>query len=140
MRSKFKEKSLSSVMKDPEMLKYAMTELQRIEKLRKETELYNNPKTKMFGMLLKAKRVREEEAAEKLGGEKLERRQEFCMMYVITKNAPPESFGESPNTFSLKKLLLFLKQTRLSKSPTICMGQIMEPDIREAYEKWIKNN
>ena len=95
----------------------------------------------MFGMLLKAKRVREEEAAEKLVGEKLERRQEFCMMYVITKNAPPESFGESPkSTFSLKKLLLFLKQIKLSKSPTICMGEIMEPDIREAYEKWIKNN
>ena len=83
IRSKFGDKSLSSVIKDPEMLAYCLKELGRSEKLKKEQELYSNPKTKMFGMLLKAKRLKEEEAA----GEKemLAKRQDFCMMYCIKK-------------------------------------------------------
>ena len=62
-----------------------------------------NPKTKMFGMLLKAKRLREEQAAEAKQNEKSNdenqdtknsenskvvyhpKRQEFCMLYVIYK-------------------------------------------------------
>lgn len=86
MRSKFKDKPLTHIMKDPEMLQYCMKELARIEKIKKEDELYANPKTKMFGMLLKAKRLKEEEAAEKDKEEVPAKRQEFCMLYVIFKN------------------------------------------------------
>lgn len=60
MRTRLGNKPLSHAMKDPKILKFAIDEITRINKIKKETELYNNPKTKMFGMLLKAKRLREE--------------------------------------------------------------------------------
>lgn len=37
----------------------------RLEKLKKEEELYANPKTKIFGLMLKAKRMRDAKEAEK---------------------------------------------------------------------------
>ena len=64
----------------------------RVEKIKKEDNLYNEKKTKMFGMLLRAKRQREEqEEADKakaagLEVEVLAKRQDFCMMYVIQKH------------------------------------------------------
>jgi len=57
--------------------------MQRLAKLRKEDELYSNPKTKMFGMLLRAKRKKEEAAAG--DDEQLAKRQDFCMLYAINK-------------------------------------------------------
>ena len=63
MRTKLGDKPLSHCVKDPEILKFALNEMQRIQKIKKEQDLYNNPKTKMFGMLLKAKRLREEQQA-----------------------------------------------------------------------------
>ena len=86
MRSKFGDKPLSHVMKDPEMLKYALVELKKVEKLKKETELYNNPKTKMFGMLLKAKRIKEEETeAIENPSAPLAKRQAFCIVYSLSR-------------------------------------------------------
>ena len=64
MRTKLGNKPLSYAMKDPSILKVAIEEITRINKIKKETELYSNPKTKMFGMLLKAKRLKEEKKAE----------------------------------------------------------------------------
>ena len=61
MRTKLGNKPLSHAMKDPQILKVAIEEIQRINKMKKEDELYNNPKTKLFGMMLRAKRLREEE-------------------------------------------------------------------------------
>ena len=68
MRSKYGDKPLTHIMKDPQMLKYALTELQRSQKIKREQELIDNPKTKMCGMLLRVKRMNEEkEAGEKSG-------------------------------------------------------------------------
>uniref|UniRef100_A0A7S3CN42 Uncharacterized protein n=1 Tax=Strombidium rassoulzadegani TaxID=1082188 RepID=A0A7S3CN42_9SPIT len=104
-------KPLSHAMKDPKVIHETMKEMARIDKLRKEEELYKNPKTKMLGMMLKAKRLREEkeeiekeqkkasenpkvegeqESSEKgpSGTEGVKynpKRQEFAMMYVIRK-------------------------------------------------------
>ena len=64
MRTKLGNKPLSHAMKDPSILKVAIEEITRINKIKKENELYADKKTKMFGMLLKAKRLKEEKKAE----------------------------------------------------------------------------
>lgn len=58
MRANLGNKPLSSVMKDTKVLKYTLDEMVKIEKLKKEEALLANPKTKMFGMFLKAARLR----------------------------------------------------------------------------------
>ena len=60
MRSKMGDKPLSYGIKDGNILKSTLEEMVKIQKVKKEQELYSNPKTKMFGMLLKAKRLKEE--------------------------------------------------------------------------------
>jgi len=60
MRTNLGDKPLSHGIKDTNVLKNTLNEMVRLEKLKKEEELYSNPKTKMFGMLLKAKRIKEE--------------------------------------------------------------------------------
>jgi len=42
----------------------------RLEKLKKEEELYANPKTKIFGLMLKAKRMKEAKKPEELEKQK----------------------------------------------------------------------
>ena len=54
------DKPLSHGIKDTNILKSTLEEMMKIQKIKKEKELFNNPKTKMFGMLLKAKRLKEE--------------------------------------------------------------------------------
>lgn len=60
MRANLGNKPLSSVMKDTRVLKYTLDEMVKIEKLKKEEALLADPKTKMFGMLLKATRLKKE--------------------------------------------------------------------------------
>ena len=60
MRTTLGDKPLSSGIKDASVLKNTLEEMVRLEKLKKEEELLSNPRTKMFGLLLKAKRVKEE--------------------------------------------------------------------------------
>ena len=64
MRTKLGNKPLSHCVKDPEVLKFALNEMKRIQQMKKEQDMMADPKTKMFGMLLKAKRLREEKLAE----------------------------------------------------------------------------
>ena len=61
MRSNLGNKPLSSVMKDPAVLKYTLDEMVKLEKIKKEEALLADPKTKMFGMLLKATRLKKEQ-------------------------------------------------------------------------------
>jgi hypothetical protein len=65
MRTKLEGKPLSHCMKDPEVLKATLGEMVKIQKQKREEELLKDPKTKMFGLLLKAKRIKEEEAESK---------------------------------------------------------------------------
>ena len=109
MRSNLGNKPLSHVMKDTSVLKYTLDEMVKLEKLKKEEAMLADPKTKIFGMMLKAtrlKREKEEEIATQKEAEEAEeedpvapseetteskvkynpKRQDFCMMYVIYKN------------------------------------------------------
>ena len=61
MRTSLGNKPLSHALKDPVIIKDTLEEMVRIDKIKKEEELYSNPKTKMFGMLLKAARLKKEE-------------------------------------------------------------------------------
>ena len=65
MRTKLEGKPLSHCMKDPEVLKSTLGEMVKLQKLKREEELYKDPKTKMLGLLLKAKRLKEEEEENK---------------------------------------------------------------------------
>ena len=110
MRSKLQDKPLSAGIKDPAVLKATLEEMVKAEKLKKEEALLANPKTKMLGMMLKAKRLMDEkkenqsqnvgdvdEKDEVVGGEPVEnnlqkqgvnyapKRQDFCMVYAIRK-------------------------------------------------------
>lgn len=97
------------------MLKTTLLEMARLQRIKKEEELLANPKTKMLGMMLKAKRLRDEQkdqeeqkddaaAEEKTEEDKQQepekatlaangnsgvtynpKRQDFCMIYVLTK-------------------------------------------------------
>ena len=106
-------KPLSHVMKDPKVLKFALDELVKIEKIKKENSLLADPKTKLFGMMLKAARLTKDKDAkeqEEIASQKVKveergeeevppseevvdpnvkynpKRQDFCMMYVLYKN------------------------------------------------------
>jgi ubiquinone/menaquinone biosynthesis C-methylase UbiE len=57
MRSSLGNKPLSHVMKDTAVLKSTLEEMVRIEKIKKEEAMLANPKTKIFGMMLKASRL-----------------------------------------------------------------------------------
>ena len=56
MRSGLGNKPLTSILKNPKLLSYTINEMVRLEKIKKEDELMQDPKKKIFGMLLKAKR------------------------------------------------------------------------------------
>ena len=64
MRSKLGNKSLKQGVKDPAVLKYTMEEMVRIQNRKKEEELMADKRTTMLGMILKAKRLKEEKEAE----------------------------------------------------------------------------
>ena len=48
-------------MKAPTVLKATLNEMVRIQQIKKEEDMMKDPKKKLFGMLLKAKRLKEEE-------------------------------------------------------------------------------
>ena len=47
-------------MRDPEILKFTLNEVSRLDKIEKEERLLSNPKTKIYGYLLKAARIKSE--------------------------------------------------------------------------------
>jgi len=58
MRTSLGNKPLSHAIKDPGIIKSTLEEMMRLEQIKKEEALLSDPKTKIFGLLLKAKRVK----------------------------------------------------------------------------------
>jgi hypothetical protein len=108
MRTSLGNKPLSHAIKKPEIIKATLEEMMRLEAIKKEETLYNDPKTKIFGLLLKAKRLKlekekeekileEDKKAEKLGDSlaeafgpnrhfKLTTQCKICGQYIINRN------------------------------------------------------
>lgn len=64
MRSTMGNKPLSHAMKDVSVIKKTLEEMVRIDKIKKEDALLADKKTKIFGMLLKANRLKKEKQEE----------------------------------------------------------------------------
>lgn len=60
MRSTMGNKPLSHAMKDISVIKKTLEEMVRIDKIKKEDALMADKKTKIFGYLLKATRMKKE--------------------------------------------------------------------------------
>ena len=70
MRSTMGNKPLSHAMKDVSVIKKTLEEMVRLDKIKKEDALMADKKTKIFGMLLKANRLKKEKETQELEDQK----------------------------------------------------------------------